>query len=220
MKLYITPGSPYARMARIMVLEKQLEDRVEIVPALTRSIDSPYYKINPSGRVPYLICDDGIGLEESAVVCRYLDHLDSNPKFELPDGEQRWEALRLGALASSLMDGLSVWLREVGRPRNEQSPTVIRHETDRAGRLIDCWETEIGHPWMQGKLCLAQIALSLRPRDRGTQSRFPLARWSSDASHLVRPHGRASIDREDGAADSALIPPAIARTAENLVARI
>ena len=51
MKLYITPGSPYARMARIMVLEKLLEGRVEIVPALTRSADSPYYKINPSGRV-------------------------------------------------------------------------------------------------------------------------------------------------------------------------
>jgi glutathione S-transferase len=159
MKLYITPGSPYARMARIMILEKLLEDRVEIVPALTRSIDSPYYKINPSGRVPYLMRDDGVGLEESAVVCRYLDHLDGNPKFELPEGEQRWEALRLGALASSLMDGLSVWLREVGRPRNEQSPTVIRHETDRASRLIDRWETEINYPWMQGELCLAQIAL-------------------------------------------------------------
>ena len=174
MKLYITPGSPYARMARIMVLEKLLEDRVEIVPALTRSIDSPYYKINPSGRVPYLICDDGVGLEESAVVCRYLDHLDSNPKFELPDGEQRWEALRLGALAISLMDGLSVWLREVGRPRNEQSPTVIRHETDRAGRLIDRWETEIGHPWMQGKLCLAQIALTCA---LGIEARNPDFRW-------------------------------------------
>jgi glutathione S-transferase len=174
MKLYITPGSPYARMARIMVLEKLLENRVEIVPAMTRSIDSPYYKINPSGRVPFLICDDGVGLEESAVVCRYLDHLDGNPKFELPDGEQRWEALRLGALASSLMDGLSVWLREVGRPRNEQSPTVIRHETDRAGRLIDCWEMEIGHPWMQGKLCLAQIALACA---LGIEARNPEFRW-------------------------------------------
>jgi glutathione S-transferase len=113
-------------------------------------------------------------LEESAVVCRYLDHLDSNPKIELPDGEQRWEALRLGALASSLMDGLSVWLREVGRPRNEQSPTVIRHETERAGRLIDCWEAEIGHPWMQGKLCLAQIALACA---LGIEARNPDFRW-------------------------------------------
>ena len=31
MKLYITPGSPYARMARIVVLEKGLQSRVEII---------------------------------------------------------------------------------------------------------------------------------------------------------------------------------------------
>ena len=33
MKLYITPGSPYARMARIVVLEKGLESRVETLAA-------------------------------------------------------------------------------------------------------------------------------------------------------------------------------------------
>jgi glutathione S-transferase len=84
MKLYITPGSPYARIARIVVLEKRLENRVEIVVALTRSVDSPFYRIAPSGRVPYLVLDDGVGLEESAVVCRYLDHLDGKPDFDLP----------------------------------------------------------------------------------------------------------------------------------------
>jgi len=76
MKLYITPASPYARMARIVVIEKGLESRVEIIPAQTRRTDSPYYKINPSGRVPYLIRDDGVGLEESAVICAHLDHVD------------------------------------------------------------------------------------------------------------------------------------------------
>ena len=73
MKLYITPGSPYARVARIVVLEKQLEGRVEFVVAQTRSADSPYYRIAASGRVPYLVRDDGVGLEESSVICRYLD---------------------------------------------------------------------------------------------------------------------------------------------------
>ena len=33
MKLYITAGSPYARMARIVILEKGLESRVEIIAA-------------------------------------------------------------------------------------------------------------------------------------------------------------------------------------------
>jgi glutathione S-transferase len=159
MKLYITPGSPYARIARICVLEKQLEGRVEIVVAQTRSVESPYYRIAPSGRVPYLVRDDGVGLEESSVICRYLDHLDGNPEFDLPTDEGVWEAHRLGALATSLIDGLSVWLREIRRPKNEQSPEIIQHETDRARRLIILWETEIDCPTMQGKLNLAQIAL-------------------------------------------------------------
>jgi len=36
MKLYVTYGSPYARLARILVIEKALEDRVEIIEAKTR----------------------------------------------------------------------------------------------------------------------------------------------------------------------------------------
>lgn len=34
MKLYVTFTSPYARLARILVLEKVLEDRVEIIAAV------------------------------------------------------------------------------------------------------------------------------------------------------------------------------------------
>ena len=55
MKLYVTYSSPYTRLARILVAEKVLQDRVEIVEAQTRTPASPYYQINPSGRVPYLI---------------------------------------------------------------------------------------------------------------------------------------------------------------------
>ena len=45
MKLYVTFTSPYARLARIVVLEKGLQDRVEVIGAQTRVADSPYYKI-------------------------------------------------------------------------------------------------------------------------------------------------------------------------------
>src|SRR5438132_14279382 len=131
MKLYITPGSPYARMARIVVLEKGLERRVEIIAAQTRVADSPYYRINPSGRVPYLVRDDGIGLEESAVICAYLDHLDGNPAFDSPAGGDAWEARRLEALARSMLDGLAVWGHEILRPRDERSPSRLRPEAAR-----------------------------------------------------------------------------------------
>ena len=92
MKLYVTPGSPYARMARIVVLEKGLENQVEIVVAKTRAVDSPYYGINASGRVPYLVCSDGRGFEESAVICSYLDHLNGDAKFDLPGGDREHDA--------------------------------------------------------------------------------------------------------------------------------
>lgn len=175
MKLYITDGSPYARIARVVVLEKGLQSRVEILAAQTRVADSPYYRINPSGRVPYLVRDDGVGLEESALICEYLDHLEGRPAFDLPGGEQRWEARRLEALARSMIDGLAVWVREVRRPENERSPTIIQHETDRAVRFADLWEREIAHPLMGGPLNLAQITLAcafgLEPRLPSFRSR-------------------------------------------------
>ena len=174
MKLYITPGSPYARMARIVVIEKGLESRVETVVAQTRRADSPYYGINPSGRVPYLVRDDGVGLEESALICAWLDRLDGKPAFALPEGDEGWEARRLEALARSLLDGLAVWGRELARPGNEQSPTLLRHEADRAARMADLWEREIGHPLMHGTLNMAQITLACA---LGFAARIPDLHW-------------------------------------------
>ena len=174
MKLYITPGSPYARMARIVVIEKELESRVEIVAARTRLADSPYYDINPSGRVPYLIRDDGVGMEESAVICAYLDHLDSKPVLDLPAGDQAWEARRLEALARSMMDGLAVWGREITRPQDERSPTILQHEAQRGGRMADLWESEIDHPLMRGALNIAQLTLACA---LGLEARNPDLHW-------------------------------------------
>jgi glutathione S-transferase len=174
MKLYVTQPSPYARMARIVVLEKGLESRVEIIIAQTRLTNSPYYKINPSGRVPYLVRDDGVGLEESAVICAYLDQVDGNPLFDVPGGEQAWESRRLEALARSMLDGLTVWGREITRPENEQSPTVLRHEADRSERMADLWEREIDHPLMRGALNMAQITLACA---LGFEPRIPDLRW-------------------------------------------
>jgi glutathione S-transferase len=160
MKLYITEGSPYARIARVMILEKRLASHVEIVLAKTRSANSPYYHINPSGRVPYLIRDEGPALEESALIVEWLDQLDGKLMFNLPAGVAGWEARRLEALARSLMDGLAVWGRELARPENERSPTIIKHEAARSARMADLWEKEIDHAWMRGSLNMAQITLA------------------------------------------------------------
>src|SRR5262245_8900714 len=181
MKLYITPGSPYARMARIMVLEKGLEKRIEIITAQTRVADSPYYLINPSGRVPYLVRDDGIGLEESVVIWDYLDGLDGKPTLGMPSGAQAWEARRLESLARSLLDGVAVWGRELVRPEDERSPTVILHETHRSERLTKTWEAEIGAPLMRGTLNRVQVTLACA---LGLEARIPGFRWRAGHPRL------------------------------------
>jgi glutathione S-transferase len=174
-------------MARIVVLEKGLQNRVEIITARTRVADSPYYGINPSGRVPYLVCDDGVGLEESALICSYLDHLDGDAKFDLPGGDQAWEARRLEALARSMLDGLSVWGREMSRPGNERSPGVIQHEKERAQRMADLWEAEIGHLLMRGALNLVQLTLACA---LGLEDRNPDFRWRPRRQKLSRWYDR------------------------------
>ena len=187
MKLYITPGSPYARIARVVVIEKGLESRVEIITAQTRLTDSPYYSVNPSGRVPYLIRDDGVGLEDSAVICAYLDRLDGSPAFDLPAGDQAWEARRLEALARSMLDGLAVWGREITRPQNERSPTVLQHEAHRSERMADLWEGEIEQPLMRSALNLAQITLACA---LGFEARIPDLRWRPGHPKLCDWFGR------------------------------
>ena len=189
-KLYITPGSPYARIARIVVLEKELESRVEVVLAQTRRADSPYYGINPSGRVPYLMRDDGVGLEESSVICAYLDQLDGKPAFDLPGGNQGWEARRLEALARSMLDGPAVWGREIGRPQGERSPTIIEHEAQRSRRMTDLWEAEIDNTLMHGALDMAQITLGCA---LGLEARNPDFLWRPGRPKLCDWFGRIAV---------------------------
>jgi glutathione S-transferase len=181
MKLYITAGSPYARMVRMVILEKGLADRVDIILAPTRQANSPYYQINPSGRVPYLIRDDGVGMEESALIAAYLDHLDGKPQFDWPAGDAGWEARRIDALAHSLLDGLAVWSRDLARASNERSPTTLAHEAARAARMVDLWEATIGHPLMHGPLNLAQMALACA---LGHAARNPDFKWRDNHPKL------------------------------------
>jgi len=161
MQLHTTLTSPYGRIARIVLIEKGLQDRIPVIPAQTRKPGSPYYEINPSGRVPCLLLDDGTVLEESALVSAYLDNLDGEPMFAAPDGKAGWEARRLEAMARSMLDGIALWGREFTyRDKNERSATIIAHEASRANRLADRFESEADHPALNGPLNMAQITLA------------------------------------------------------------
>src|SRR5262245_13507895 len=188
MKLYVTYTSPYARLARIVVVAKGLEDRVEVLEAKTRAVASPYYEINPSGRVPYLVDDAGVGMEDSQLICAYLDSLDGKPRFH-PESDLPYR--RLETHARSMCEGICVWVREMSRPEGERSPTVLAHEVARSQRMADLFEARMSDPLMQAAPGMAHLILGVslemaRVRGPGdlTNGRPQLAAWARRISDL------------------------------------
>jgi glutathione S-transferase len=87
-----------------------------------------------------LVDDADVGMEDSQLICAYLDSLDGKPQFHKPLSPPDWAYLRLEFMARSMCDGISVWTREMARPANERSPTVLAHEAARSQRMADVFE--------------------------------------------------------------------------------
>ncbi len=187
MKLYGTLTSPYARLTRIVMLEKGLDGEVELVWTKTRVPDDPLLGIHPSGRVPVLILDDGTVLEDTPVIVDYLDNLAPPARFTQSSSRGDWRYRAMEATARAMIDGLAVWAREVIRPRQEQSPTIIDHERGRASRLADHFESRIGDPVLNGPLSMAQIYLF---GALDIERRLPDFRWREGRPGLVAWHSR------------------------------
>ena len=159
MRLYGTLTSPYARITRIAVFEKQLQDSIEFVWTQTRVRNDPILTIHPSGRVPFLLLPNGIGIEDTPTIIDYLDTLKRPALFDHGREGEEWEYRRLESTARAMLDGLAVWAREIKRPPNEQSPEVILHEKERAYRLAAMFNELVKNRILCMPLNLAQLYL-------------------------------------------------------------
>ena len=189
MKLLGTKTSPYARLTRIVLLEKGLENQVELIWTKTRNPDDPILAVHPSGRVPVLILDDGTTLEDTPVIVDYFDSLVSPARFAGSSDRVDWRYRDIEAKARAMMDGLSVWAREVIRPADEQSPTIIDHERLRAARLADYFETLTDAQELNGPLTMAPIYLF---GSLDVERRLPAFNWRAGRPKLVAWHARVS----------------------------
>mgnify|MGYP006169889757 CR=1 FL=1 len=98
-----------------------------------------------------------------------------------PSGEDEWEALRLEALARSMLDGLAVWMRELRRPPNERSPTTTaRFRSCKAPAVISEADARVEH----------QAADYQAFKDAHAQRGAEMADYFADALHSLKglPH--------------------------------
>ncbi|XAH22036.1 glutathione S-transferase N-terminal domain-containing protein [Xylophilus sp. GW821-FHT01B05] len=118
MQLKFSPFSPYVRKVMVLAHELGLDARIEKQPVA----QSPYEpaadvgRLNPLGKVPVLVTDDGVALFDSTVACEYLSHLAGDEQWFPPPGITRWEALRCNAVAGGLLEAAQLCRMEAARP--------------------------------------------------------------------------------------------------------
>ncbi|MEH2207019.1 MAG: glutathione S-transferase family protein [Nostoc sp.] len=188
MKLFYTPNSPYARIARVAIIELNLCDRIETQKVIARDpTNSDLLNYNPTGKVPTLATDDGFILSETRIICAYLNHL--NPGIKLVTDISNGFLQQLEGMTGGFIDGIAVWVRELRRPLNEQSSGTIEFERERALRILDYFEKISDKLDQTPKLAhitfASALGLEIRLPDLQSRQKYPkLANWYDEFSKL------------------------------------
>ena len=144
MKLYWSPRSPFVRKVMVFAHETGLASRIETVktPVSSTAANRELMRVNPLGKIPTLVTDDGKVLFDSYVICDYLDGLQAGAKLIPQASDQRWQALRWHALGDNLLDNLVPWRSELMRPKPQQSPETLAAYDAKTRASLDFLEDE------------------------------------------------------------------------------
>ena len=194
MKLLWSPRSPYVRKVMIAAHETGVADRLDLVrlPASFAAVPTDeLLAINPLGKIPALISEDGEAIYDSGVICFYLDGLHGGRRL-VPAGEELWH-LRWQALADGVLERLIGVQVEHMRP-NGPWPVVIDAATAKIAASLDAAARDLhgldARPFGLAALSLVAALghLDFRFEDCGWRTRWPdLASWAD------RQDARASV---------------------------
>jgi glutathione S-transferase len=117
MQLLQSPASPFVRKVRVLLLELDMADEVEMVEVATSPI-RPASEVSAAhalSKIPALIRPEGCTLYDSRVITRYLD---ARAGGRLYRDSHIWETLTLEATGDGIMDAAVLMVYE-GRCRPE-----------------------------------------------------------------------------------------------------
>jgi len=152
MKLFYNPPSPYARKTLVTAHELGMVDGMTLCVTDPWADPAELLAVNPVGKVPALLCDDGRLVTESTTICEQLDALSGAPRLTGPD---RSDVMARAALAEGVIDAAFTAVIEKRRPLERQWPDWI----DRQHRAIDRTLSVTPAP-PAGRFDLGDIALA------------------------------------------------------------
>ena len=186
MKLIGSLTSPYVRKVRIVLDEKDIKYEFTNDPPF--SPDTRVAQVNPLGKVPALIMDDGYILFDSRVIIEYLDDLGGTGSNHLipAAGLQRLRVKRWEALADGIIDACVAIYLERKRPESQQSQEWIERQQKKIDQGLQAVAAELGDkPWCEGEsMTLADTALGCA--FGYLDARFPAVKWRDTYPNLVR----------------------------------
>jgi glutathione S-transferase len=147
MKLLYQTHSPYARKVLVAAHEMGLQHRLCVVHHETSPTrrNEEVAALNPLGKVPVLICDDGAVLFDSNVICEYLDGMHPNARLIPGEPAARFRALKMQALAQGIADaGIAARWEAARRPARLRWPTMHDAQVQKIALACDFLEREIG----------------------------------------------------------------------------
>lgn len=197
MKLLYQTHSPFARKALVFAHEVGIADRIEVVHQETSPTrrNETVSTENPLGKVPVLIRPGRPAIFDSDVICAYFDSLHDGRRLIPNDGESRWRALRVQALAQGLAEtGIALRWETVRRPEESRYAPLRDGYSDKLVRAYDWLEQELDvvGPVDVGHVALATCLSWLEFRDLpGFGGKCPrLAAWLDEFQ--ARPSMRAT----------------------------
>ena len=160
MKLIGSNTSPYVRKARLVLLEKNIPHTYLVDPPSDPK--SEVYRVNPLGRVPALILDDGTCVFDSPVIAEYADTLNDSPIL-IPrnDALARMRVKRWEALADGIMDSAIVIRNEQLRAKEMQLTATLDLHSSAISRTLEYIAAQLGQrEWCEGNsITLGDLAL-------------------------------------------------------------
>ena len=197
MKLLYQTHSPYARKALVFAHEVGLAPQIEVVHHETSPTrrNEQVFAENPLGKVPVLLRPGLPPIFDSDVICAYLDTLHTGRKLIPPDGEARWHALRLQAVAQGLADaGIAIRWETVRRPQALRYPPLRDGYIQKLTESYDWLEREldVDSPVHVGHVALATYLawLEFRELPDFRDARARLRAWFDEFA--TRPSMRAT----------------------------
>ena len=183
MKIIGSLTSPYVRKVRIVFLEKKLEAALEIENVWDTK--TKIGSLNPLGKVPCLILDDGEAIYDSRVIVEYVDTLSPVGKLIPVESRERAIVKTWEALADGIMDaGILARLEATWRPAEQQSQAWIERQMGKVEAALSQMSQELGeNAWCHGnQMTLADIAVGCALA--WLSFRFPKLEWQTKYVNL------------------------------------